>query len=139
MLAPSDLAMILSACWVMERSWRVSSKKEIAVIPDLRHLVVSALVLSGEVGEDDEIVWEGDVLGNEKSVAAQKVQLWVMSTAPGLASCFSRYVQEKLKACVAAGSSEVSLERKLLLCLHVLHFFYMSNCNFNTRMWHIVT
>ena len=104
---PADLVTLLLICWVMERSWRVSRKEETAVLPDLTHLVMSALVSSGEISDDYEKVWEGNVLEIEKSVPAQKVQLWVMSSVPGLASCFSQYVQEKLKAC-AAGSLGVS-------------------------------
>lgn len=100
---PSDLMALLQMCWVMERSWRVGEKKDAAVaLPDLRHLVVSALVSCGEVADDEEI-WECDVLGVERSVSAQKVQMWAIGAAPGLANCLSRFVQEKIKAC-AAGS-----------------------------------
>lgn len=98
--------MILLVCWIMERSWRVSSSKAIGEWPDLRHLVMSALVSSGEIWEEDEKIWDSDVLGIEKSMSAQKVQMWVVSTVPGLANCFSRFVQERLRACATVRSLE---------------------------------
>lgn len=112
----SDLMLLLLMCWILERSWRVGEKKDVAVVlPDLTHLVASALVSCGEVA-DDEKIWDCDVLGVERSISAQKVQMWAISSVPGLANCLSRFVQERIKAC-AGGSSGVSQELASLLCL----------------------
>ncbi|ONK80195.1 uncharacterized protein A4U43_C01F14950 [Asparagus officinalis] len=107
-LRSSDLTALFEICWAMERYWRVGSRSEAAgAVPDFKHLVMSVLVDGGEV-EDDERIWGCEVLGMDRSVSAQKVQLWVMSRAPELTGCLSRFVREKVKAC-AAGSSGDSI------------------------------
>ncbi|ONK64520.1 uncharacterized protein A4U43_C07F26950 [Asparagus officinalis] len=70
---------LFAICWAMERSWRVGNRNEAAgAVPDFKHLVMSVLVVSREV-EDDERIWGCEVLGMDRSVSAQKdalKQLW---------------------------------------------------------------
>lgn len=113
-LGASDLLALLWVCWIMGRSLKVSNGGEIGkgvvVLPDVSHLVISALVACGEI-EDDEGIWDFDVAGSEKCVTAQKFCMWVLSTAPNLVHCFSQYVQERVRACA---SEEVSWEFDLM-------------------------
>ncbi|KAJ0966947.1 hypothetical protein J5N97_023864 [Dioscorea zingiberensis] len=104
-LAASDVLVLLLVCWIMERSSKGSkggeTRKGVVLLPDVTHLVLSALVASGEV-VDDEGIWNFDVAGSEKSVAAPKFCMWVLSTVPNLVHCFSQFVQERLRACASA-------------------------------------
>ncbi|XP_039114862.1 uncharacterized protein LOC120250144 [Dioscorea cayenensis subsp. rotundata] len=103
-LGASDLLALLWVCWIMGRLLKVSNGGEIGkgvvVLPDVSHLVISALVACGEI-EDDEGIWDFDVAGSEKCVTAQKFCMWVLSTAPNLVHCFSQYVQERVRACAS--------------------------------------
>ena len=100
-----ELLMLLWMCWVMEQGSRISKmckgEKDAVVLPNVIHLMLSAFVSCGVV-EDDEKVWHCEVLGVDKSVSVQKLQSWVLTTAPGLANCLSKYVQEKFQACAAS-------------------------------------
>ncbi|KAG1360728.1 hypothetical protein COCNU_09G001910 [Cocos nucifera] len=104
-----ELLMLLWMCWVMEQGSWVSKmckgEKDAVVLPNVIHLMLSAFVSCGAV-QDDEKVWHCEVLGVDKSVSAQKLQSWVLTTAPGLANCLSKYVQEKLQACSASEHTE---------------------------------
>ncbi|XP_008776884.2 uncharacterized protein LOC103696933 [Phoenix dactylifera] len=101
-----ELLMLLWMCWVMEQGSRISKmckgEKDPVVLPDVILLMLSAFVSCGVVVEDDEKVRHCEVLGGDKSVSAQKLQTWVLTTAPGLANCVSKYVQEKLQACATS-------------------------------------
>lgn len=100
-----ELLMILWMCWVIEQESRIlrmcKGEKDAVVLPDVSHLMLSAFVSCGVVG-DDEKVWHFEVLGVDSGVSAQKLQTWVLTTAPGLANCLSKYVQEKLQTCATS-------------------------------------
>lgn len=76
------------------------------VLPDLTHLVLSAMVASGEV-EDEGVAWDFDVSRSKERMAASKVQVWMLSTIPGLTGCFPEYVREKLRSCAVSGDSTI--------------------------------
>lgn len=107
-LAPGEIAVLLWMCWVMAWSGssapRVSSGEEVGkgeptvVLPDVTHLVLSALVSAGAVA-DDAGVWGWEVSGAAKGVKVQEFTSWVISTVPGLGNCLSRYVQDRFRAC----------------------------------------
>ncbi|KAL5216384.1 hypothetical protein ABZP36_007785 [Zizania latifolia] len=115
-LAPVDIAVLLWMCWVMAWSGsapRISGgqergKGEPVVLPDVTHLVLSALVSAGAV-TDDAGVWDWEVSGGGKGVKVQELMSWVLSTAAGLGSCLSRYVQEKFRSCAADPAEERSV------------------------------
>lgn len=114
-LAPGEIAVLLWMCWVM--AWSGSApgvsggqegggKGEPVLLPDVTHLVLSALVSAGAVA-DDAGVWGWEVSRGGKGVKVQEFTSWVLSTAAGLGNCLSRYVQERFRSC-AADPVEVS-------------------------------
>lgn len=114
-LAPEEIAVLLWMCWVM--AWGSSapsgacdggqkSEPVVVILPQVSHLVLSALVSAGAVA-DDAGIWDWEISGAGKGVKVQEFTSWVLSTAVGLGSCLSRYVQERLRL-LAADSMEVS-------------------------------
>ncbi|URD73323.1 TLDc [Musa troglodytarum] len=111
-LLPGELLMLFWICWVMGHSSRIAkmsrNAKDPLVLPDMSHLLVSALVSCGVIAAEDEHIWRSDVLAVDKGVSAQKFQTWVLTTAPGLANCIPKYVQERIQACSSLKESEGS-------------------------------
>jgi len=115
-IAPEEIAVFLWMCWVM--AWSGSAPKDAAgdggdksepvavLLPDVTHLVLSALVSAGAVA-DDESVWGWQISTGGKGVKVQEFTSWVLATASGLGNCLSQYVQERLRS-LAADSTEVS-------------------------------
>ncbi|VAH52606.1 unnamed protein product [Triticum turgidum subsp. durum] len=103
-------------CWVMAWSGlapRVSGgeeggKGEPVLLPDVSHLVLSALVSAGAVA-DDEGVWGWEVSGAGKGVSVQEFTSWVISTVPGLGNCLSRYVQDRFRSSEVDPAKESSV------------------------------
>ncbi|KAK8944782.1 hypothetical protein KSP39_PZI007971 [Platanthera zijinensis] len=95
----SDLLMFLWYCWIMEQSPRLWTREadEELILPELSHMLISAFVACGEIG-DDESVWEFDQLVVGKSLAVHKLNGWVLAMAFGLVSCFPQFLREKIKA-----------------------------------------
>ncbi|XP_072974503.1 uncharacterized protein [Typha angustifolia] len=110
----NELLMFLWMCWIMMQcrriSMRINGEKDVLVLPDVKPLILSAMVSCGVVG-DDEGIWNCNVLGFEKSISVQKLQTWVLTTAPGLVQSLSHYVREKLQDCMA---SEENADASLL-------------------------
>jgi hypothetical protein len=104
-LIPTQLVMFLWMCWVMMHGAQVSKlskdEKGILVLPDLTHLVNSALVISGLVGDDGDI-WEVDLSADDKGIAVQNIQAWVLSTVVGISQSLMQYVQQKIQLCAAS-------------------------------------
>lgn len=115
-LAPGEIAVLLSMCWVMAWSGlapRVlggeeGGKGEAVLLPDVSHLVLSALVSAGAVA-DDEGVWGWEVSGSGKGVTVQEFTSWVISTVPGLGNCLSRYVQDRFRSSEVGSTKESSV------------------------------
>ncbi|THU64089.1 hypothetical protein C4D60_Mb01t22780 [Musa balbisiana] len=111
-LLPGEVLMLFWICWVMGHSSRIAkmsrNAKDPLVLPDMSHLLVSALVSCGVIAEEDEHIWRSDVLAVDKGVSAQKFQTWVLTTAPGLVNCLPKYVQERIQACSSSKESEGS-------------------------------
>ncbi|XP_052152927.1 uncharacterized protein LOC127771135 [Oryza glaberrima] len=116
-LAPGEIAVLLWMCWVM--AWSGSApgvsggqegggKGEPVLLPDVTHLVLSALVSAGAVA-DDAGVWGWEVSRGGKGVKVQEFTSWVLSTAAGLGNCLSRYVQERFRSCAADPVEERSV------------------------------
>lgn len=104
----SDLVMFLWLCWVMEQSSRLSTWGEGGelALPDLSHLVLSAFLSCNEAGSD-ESVWGLDGLAVEKIVAVQKLNGWILATVPGLASCFSQFLKEKIRSVAVSAENPI--------------------------------
>jgi hypothetical protein len=113
-LTPEEIAVFLWMCWVM--AWSASASRvagdggeksePVAVLlPDVTHLVLSALVSAGAVA-DDAGVWGWDISSGGKGLKVQEFTSWVLSTPVGLGNCLSRYVRDRFRA-LAADSVEV--------------------------------
>ncbi|EES13035.2 uncharacterized protein LOC8082554 isoform X1 [Sorghum bicolor] len=112
-LTPEEIAVFLWMCWVM--AWSASASRvagdggeksePVAVLlPDVTHLVLSALVSAGAVA-DDAGVWGWDISSGGKGLKVQEFTSWVLSTPVGLGNCLSRYVRDRFRA-LAADSVE---------------------------------
>ncbi|KAK2971475.1 hypothetical protein RJ640_020881 [Escallonia rubra] len=98
-LLPADLLMLLWMCWVM--SWdsrNLSSSKGQAdnVLPDLNHLVLSAVVSCTDGGADLG-VYDSDVTGLDVQLPAGKLQLWALKMIQNLPDCFTQHVHARLR------------------------------------------
>ncbi|KAJ1273325.1 hypothetical protein BS78_06G271500 [Paspalum vaginatum] len=112
-LAPEEIAVFLWMCWVM--AWSAlaprasggggeKSEPIVVLLPDVTHLVLSALVSAGAVA-DDACVWDWEISSGGKGVKVQEFTSWVLSTAAGLGNCLSRYVRDRFRS-LAADSVE---------------------------------
>jgi hypothetical protein len=75
------------------------------LLPDVTHLVLSALVSAGAVA-DDAGIWGWDISSGGKGVKIQEFTSWVLSTPVGLGNCLSRYVRDRFRS-LGADSVEV--------------------------------
>ncbi|CAM0902246.1 unnamed protein product [Alopecurus aequalis] len=114
-LAPGEVAVLLWMCWAMAWSGLAPKDSEGAkgeapvLLPDVSHLVLSALVSAGAVA-DDAGVWGWEVSGAAgKGVTVQEFTSWVISTVPGLGNCLSRYVHDRFRSCEADPVKERSV------------------------------
>ncbi|CAO2044112.1 unnamed protein product [Urochloa humidicola] len=116
-LAPDEIAVFLWMCWVM--AWSGSapgasgdgggkSEPVAMLLPDVTHLVLSALVSAGAVADDDDI-WGWEISTGGKGVKVQEFTSWMLSTASGLGNCLSRYVQGRFRSLVADQTEESSV------------------------------
>ncbi|RCV15051.1 hypothetical protein SETIT_3G027900v2 [Setaria italica] len=116
-LAPEEIAAFLWMCWVM--TWSGSAPKAsgdggdkseepvVVLLPDVTHLVLSALVSAGAVADDDGI-WGWKIPSGGKGVKVQEFTSWMLSTASGLGNCLSRYVQDRFRSLVADPAEQES-------------------------------
>ncbi|XP_021722543.1 uncharacterized protein LOC110690026 isoform X2 [Chenopodium quinoa] len=99
-ISPRDLGMIIWVCWIMSwnsRSSKSATESEHVSIPDLNHLVLSAVVSCTDNGSDVD-VWNTDVLSLEAELTAGKIHMWAIRTLPNLTECFSNFISSRLKA-----------------------------------------
>nr|CAB3488578.1 unnamed protein product [Digitaria exilis] len=117
-LAPEEIAVFLWMCWVMAWSGSAAPKASggegeksehaAVLLPDVTHLVLSALVSAGAVA-DDEGIWGWEVSSGGKGVKVQEFTSWALSMASGLGNCLSRYVQERFRSLAADPTEENSV------------------------------
>ncbi|MED6139056.1 hypothetical protein PIB30_080289 [Stylosanthes scabra] len=98
-LLPSDVLLLLYMCWVMSwdcRNLGNSEKKGNVRLPDLSHLVLSAIISCGKV-EGGFNVWDCDVSSLGVELPAGKFVTWIMSTVPCLPDCLRQYFQARIQ------------------------------------------
>ncbi|KAJ4839721.1 hypothetical protein Tsubulata_041014 [Turnera subulata] len=99
-LLPSDVLMLLWTCWTMQwssRTPRFSKGTETLSVPDVSHLVLSAVV--GCVGDGSGFdLWDCDVLSLEVELPVGKFLTWVLTTAPCLADSFTEFVNSRIQS-----------------------------------------
>ncbi|XXG40232.1 hypothetical protein AAC387_Pa01g1004 [Persea americana] len=103
-LLPSDVAMLLWMCWIMFQSSRVlrSSKGKATVfLPDINHLILSAITSCTENSEGLNIK-DCDISTLKDHISVQKLHMWALTTVPDLAYCFTQYVRYRLQICATA-------------------------------------
>ncbi|KAF7141971.1 hypothetical protein RHSIM_Rhsim06G0023700 [Rhododendron simsii] len=99
-LVPADALMLLWLCYIM--AWNskdlesFGGKGDHHGLPDLRHLVLSAVSWSGEVGSDFN-PWDFDILGTNVQLPAAKILMWALKTVPSLPDCFMQYVHGSIE------------------------------------------
>ncbi|MBA0606975.1 hypothetical protein Godav_019347 [Gossypium davidsonii] len=111
-LLPSDLLLLLWMCWAMlwnVRTLKSSERKGNLLLPDINHLVLSAVVACAEVDSSFDL-WNCDIVGLDVQLPVGKFLNWAITTAPILSDCLTQYVNRRLQISVLAedeaGSSE---------------------------------
>ncbi|XP_062101766.1 uncharacterized protein LOC133807445 isoform X2 [Humulus lupulus] len=115
-LLPDDVLLFFWLCWTMvwdSRNLRSSKMKANLCLPDINHLVISALT-SSEVGSNLN-VWNCNLSGLDVQLPAGKFISWVLSTLSSLPDCFSQFVHARILSCVTQeqDDSESSLSSEV--------------------------
>lgn len=117
-ISPKDLGMILWVCWIMSwnsRKSKQATESNVVNLPDLNHLVLSAVVSCTDNNTDVDL-WDSDVFKLNVELSVGKIHMWALRTVPNLADCFSQFMNARLKRVAApeqpngAGTSNVSAE-----------------------------
>lgn len=99
-LLASDLLMLLWVCWVM--SWHHTntnnSKQEAIILPDLNHIVLSAIESCSDVSSDIRVCNLSEL---NVELPAGKIHMWALRTVPFLADSFGKFVHAKLRVAVS--------------------------------------
>ncbi|KAJ0085068.1 hypothetical protein Patl1_09279 [Pistacia atlantica] len=102
-LLPVDVLMIFWMSWTLlwdSRTRIVSEEKVDLWLPDVNHLVLSAVMSCAEVGSDFN-VWDCSFADLEVQLPAGKFLQWAFTTVPSLTECFTKFVNARLHNCVA--------------------------------------
>ncbi|GLT71815.1 hypothetical protein SLA2020_438080 [Shorea laevis] len=98
-LLANDVLMLLWLCWTMSwdvRMLRISKAKANLCLPEISHLVLSAVTSCAEVSSGLN-VWHCDVLGLEVQLPVGKFLTWGVKTVPTLPDCFTQFVHARLQ------------------------------------------
>lgn len=110
-LRPIDVLMIFWMCWTMwgdARARKFSKGKEEIFLPDVNHLVLSAVESCAEVGSDVNF-WDCNISDLEIQLPVGKFLTWTLTTVPSLTDCFTQFVYVRLQSCVTSENpSEIS-------------------------------
>lgn len=113
-LLPTDVLFLLWLCWTA--LWDVESGKFLKnkvnlCLPDVNHLVLSAVTSCGEGGGGVN-VWDCNVIsGLEIQIPVGKFLTWVLQTLPRLPDCCAQFFHSRIQSCTFAseeGDSESS-------------------------------
>ncbi|XP_057518072.1 uncharacterized protein LOC130798992 isoform X1 [Amaranthus tricolor] len=134
-ISPRDFGMIIWACWIMSlnsRSQKRTVESDHVVVPDLNHLVLSAVVSCMDNSNDVD-VWDNDVLRLEAELNAGKIHMWAIRTVPNLAECFSNFISSRLKAATFEKPSEAETSSTENSSAKACHFHLLTS----VRAWAI--
>lgn len=98
-LTPTDVLMLLWMCYVMSLNSKFLKSfggKGDYSLPDLSHLVLSAVLLCAEVGNDLN-PWDCDNLSMTVPLPAGKIHMWALKTVPRLPDCFTQFVHGRIQ------------------------------------------
>ncbi|XP_021905325.1 uncharacterized protein LOC110820205 isoform X2 [Carica papaya] len=113
-LKPADVLMLLCMCWTMSWDSRAKSLKEQQnlYLPDLGHLVLSAVLSCAEVGSDLNL-WEWDISGLEIELPIGNFLTWAFTTVPAITDCFIQFFHARLENCSTVKEKSESLKSTL--------------------------
>ncbi|XP_065881182.1 uncharacterized protein [Euphorbia lathyris] len=103
-----DVLVLLLLCWTMlwdSRNSAFSEGKGNLCLPDVSHLVLSAVVSCAEVDSDLNL-WDCDISSLVVELAAGKLLTWALTTVPGLSDCFTQFVHSRLQNSVPSAELE---------------------------------
>ncbi|XP_058786553.1 uncharacterized protein LOC131661140 [Vicia villosa] len=106
-LLPNHVFLLFSVCWAMSWDGRNLKGKGNVSVPDLSHLVLSAVTACVE-DKDGFDVWDCDIASLEVQLPAGKFVTWVMSTVPCLPDCLKQYFHARLQVLVTEGDELAS-------------------------------
>ncbi|XP_048332596.1 uncharacterized protein LOC107420375 [Ziziphus jujuba] len=102
-LLPKDVLVLLWMCWTMSWDFKVlkfSRGNTNLFLPDVSHLVLSAVTSCAEVGSGLD-VWNCDISSLEIQLPVGKFLTWALQTLPSLPDCFMQFVYSRLQSSVA--------------------------------------
>ncbi|KAF2310086.1 hypothetical protein GH714_006486 [Hevea brasiliensis] len=105
----TDVLMLLWMCWTMlwdSSTSRCTKGKENLRLPDVNHLILSAVVSCTEVDSGFNL-WDCGISALEVELPVGKFLTWDLTTVPSLTDCFTHFVNVRLQNSV---SSEVKSE-----------------------------
>uniref|UniRef100_A0A1J3FQE5 TLDc domain-containing protein n=1 Tax=Noccaea caerulescens TaxID=107243 RepID=A0A1J3FQE5_NOCCA len=97
-ISTTELLMFLWLCWTM--SWDGRSTKSSdgeLFLPDISHLVLSALVSCTESGDSLDVWDSDDVFGLELELPIGKFLTWAVTTIPSLTECLGHFCNSRLQ------------------------------------------
>ncbi|XP_059279013.1 uncharacterized protein LOC132033145 [Lycium ferocissimum] len=98
-LSPVDLQMLLSMCWIMwwdSKKLRASSSLGDSGLPDVTHLVLSAVDSCAEADKKLDLWENSSILDLDIQLPVAKIIIWALKTVPSLADCFGQFVHARL-------------------------------------------
>ncbi|KAL8127106.1 uncharacterized protein LOC141721186 [Apium graveolens] len=107
-LLASELLMLLWVCWLMSwhhRNTNNSKQKANHILPDLSHIVLSAVESCSDTSSD---IKNFNLSELNIELPAGKIHMWALRTVPFLADSFGQFVHAKLRKAV---SQEDNLEK----------------------------
>lgn len=99
-LLASELLMLLWVCWVMswhQRNTNNSKQKANHILPDLSHIVLSAVESCSDISSD---IKDFNLSELNVELPAGKIHMWALRTVPFLADSFGQFVHAKLREAV---------------------------------------
>lgn len=108
-LLPKDVLVLLWMCWTMSWDFKVlkfSRGNTNLFLPDVSHLVLSAVTSCAEVGSGLD-VWNCDISSLEIQLPVGKFLTWALQTLPSLPDCFMQFVYSRLQSSVAEEVSSI--------------------------------
>ncbi|CAN0906399.1 hypothetical protein LINGRAHAP2_LOCUS24222 [Linum grandiflorum] len=109
-LLPADVLLLLSISWTMlwdSKSYKCSEDKGSLVLPNVSHLVLSAVVSCVD-GLDGVDLWDCDLAGLDVQLPAGKFLSWALATIPSLTDCLTRFINERLRKCATSEDDSAS-------------------------------
>ncbi|VVB09255.1 unnamed protein product [Arabis nemorensis] len=94
-----DLVMFLWMCWTMSwdgRRAKSGDSNGCLFLPDISHLILSALVSCTESGNSLD-VWDTDVSGLELELPIGKFLTWALTTIPNISECLTHFCNSRLQ------------------------------------------